>query len=177
MRDLKGWLLEFYQGSRASWVRLIFVMNMSNCNYIEKKKIRHKHRGIMSARFLYPLSFCHKNRKCFNLTDRSKIRLTHDRNHRGHFVYSLSQAHCISRYHFSLSVMQPPYSDFISLALVLTCISRHTFLGNPLLCSVQQEEKMPEFLGEIWGWAENGHKQSRRSAKSRRLDRVSALSL
>lgn len=38
MRDLKGWLLEFYQGSRASWVRLIFVMNMSNCNYIEKKK-------------------------------------------------------------------------------------------------------------------------------------------
>jgi len=108
-----------------------------------RKNTRHKHRSIVSARFLYPLSFCHKNRKCFNLIDRRKVRMALDHNHRGHFVYSLSVAHCVSRYHFSLLVMQPPYSDFISSALVLTCLLRHTFLGNPLPCSVQQEEKMP----------------------------------
>lgn len=121
---------------------------MSNRNFIEKNP-RHRHKGTMSARFHYLLSFCRKDWQCFHLNGRRKVRLWRDRNHNSHFCLFFAPVHCLSRYDFSPLVTQPTYSDFLSSLFVLSCVYvRHTFLTNPLRCSIRQGR---ENARTLWG--------------------------
>lgn len=129
---------------------------MSNCNCVEENP-RNRNKGIASARFCYPLSFCHKDRQWFHLTDRRKARLLNDHNHNSGFCLSLAPSSLPPKLWFQPSAHIATYSTFLSSLFVLSCVYiRCTLLTNPLCCSTRQGR---ENARTLWGDFEDGWKK------------------
>lgn len=110
---------------------------MSNCNCVEKNP-RNRNQGIASARFRYPLSFCHKDRQWFHLTDRRKARLLNDHNHSSGFCLSLAPNSLPPKLWFQPFAHVAYLLSFPLLTFGAVVCIRQTFLTNPLGCSTWQ---------------------------------------
>lgn len=146
--------------------------NMSNCNYIKKKKNPGINTKMLCHVSQMPLSFILLSQGwamfwSYWQDDRRKVRPSHDHNHNSHFFYSLSPVHCLSRHDFSPLVTQPTYFPFLSSCADM-CISLSYISHTPIaLFSRARKKKCQNSWGRFWGWVKKGHRHCRGSEKSR----------
>lgn len=142
---------------------------MSNCNCVEKNP-RNRNNSIASARFCYPLSFCHKDRQCFHLTDRRKEDCWMITTTTVFFVYPLPQF--IAFQDMILALCSRSLLIQISSPHCLCChVYTSDIHSSQTHCALQpdKEEKMPELFGEISRMGEKRSQAQQRISQQHRI--------